>query len=57
MNVPLRALLSRLARKNDSAAPADPPRERQVTARVIVTRLPAQHVPVGTHAFRTLRST
>ncbi len=39
------------------APPADPARERQLASRVLRARLTAQHVPVGAHASRTLRST
>ena len=39
------------------AAPADPARERELPARVLDARLSAQHVPVGAHWSRTLRST
>ena len=39
------------------APPADPARERQLAAGVLRARLPAQHVPIGAHCPRTLRST
>ena len=39
------------------APPADPARERQLAAGVLRARLAAQHVPIGAHSARTLRST
>jgi hypothetical protein len=39
------------------APPADPARERQLASRVLQARLTAQHVPIGAHSPRTLRST
>ena len=39
------------------APSTDPARQRQHTSRVLGARLTAQHVPVGAHASRTLRST
>ena len=39
------------------APTSDPARQRQLAAGVLGARLTAQHVPIGAHAFRTLRST